>query len=200
MGKRLFIVLGMLFLLSASVIVLVYIFKNEQFLCRKNIFFPNLIQNTTQTYLQQGDGRSFLQSEACLVDVTPRKDPYFGDTAYRFKIGFFDKFGWLHIYEARIGAANKDIVIRPVYCVQDKAQQVCKNLPPKTLLATLKKGDVYRVKFIYQDNVVWQGKDLTTKYDFFLHSLYSSLQKGTKFPLSIEDSDFAISVWTVSKP
>ncbi len=142
------------------------------------------------------DYMRLLSTRACLITIEDVQDSLFGDKTIRVKLGYFDKWGIVHVYPARLGGVDfKGIVHDVDLCVNKGDINECRNRNKNEALLLLNAGKVIGVQIVTADNAPWEAAEVVTRNKDFIDNLVNAIKSGSNFPKPPLDSDFALQVW-----
>lgn len=140
-----------------------------------------------------------LNVRACIVNVNNEKDILYARASKRFKIGFFNKWGWLYTYPARIGGLTYDGGdIGISLCGVKEQSTKCTFVNPEVALSKLTKSTVVEMMLVIEDKAPWAGAQQTQNHADFFNSLKTAISKQTNFPVRLKNNDFVIQVIQVA--
>ncbi len=93
------------------------------------------------------------------------------------KIGYFDKFGRMHAYNARLGGRNPLVGV----CANTKG---CELTPPGEVISNIKRGDLLELFIVTQDKnfQMLDSSEQTESYLIFIEKLKKALLEKSGFP------------------
>jgi hypothetical protein len=131
-----------------------------------------------------------------LITIEDEQDPLFGDKTIRVKLGYFDKWGLIHVYPARLGGEDfKGIDHNVDLCVNKGDFNECRVRDRKETMLLLNKEKALEAQIVITDNAPWKASEVTTRNKVFIDQLVNALKTGSNFPKSPLDSDFALQIW-----
>ena len=134
------------------------------------------------------------------VAFEEKEDEIFPDTSVRFKVGFVDGSGIVHIYPARIGGrSDTGRVMEPVLCRVSETQETCKRVFISEIMETFEEKDSIYLEIIERDVFAWPAAEQTNRYQSVITALKNAIIAGSGFPETPESDDFILQIWVLTK-